>query len=282
MQVTTCGTAPSRTKIATVIAAYLLQPLCTDRRMSGCQPVRVRACHAGMGADVQRGANVKISQYMPNTSRAREEAGHHLATRVDPWLSRGSPLGGWGSVDRPPKLCHPYKLFPARDLGRKIAPEGEEGWGSVTCCDATQAPPRHEPSPAWRIFDPSTGACARTRRPAPGPLPMDAHPQLPGRGHDDSNFERAATCDRPAAPNRHGLTPGLQGVFGALLGSYHPVITPLTPHYRRVFRPPVPRPAAAPLRTWTLNVERWSRVSVVRRAAAGTMRICNFSMEPCR
>ena len=63
----------------------------------------------------------------------------------------------WGSVDRPPKLCHPYKFFQAHDLSRKIALEGEEGWGSVKFCDATQAQRRHEPSPAWRIFDSSTG-----------------------------------------------------------------------------------------------------------------------------
>ena len=80
------------------------------------------------------------------------------------------------------------------------------------------------------------GRAGRSPLPVPGLLPMDARPQLPGREHGDSNFECAATCDRPAAPNRRGLTPGYQGVFGELMGGFHPVITPLTPHYRRVSR----------------------------------------------
>ena len=73
----------------------------------------------------------------------------------------------------------------------------------------------------------------------PGVLP----PNYPSTGNRRSQIGHgrelmraiARTCSQNATGEGGGWTPGFRGVFRGLLGGFHPVITPLTPHYRRVF-----------------------------------------------
>ena len=231
---------------------------------------------------------MNISQCTPNTSRAREEAGHPLTATDPPALQggcplprgrgsyyrssmgshafvspygpatshpgcapkqpSGTPLGRWGSVDRPPKLCHRYKCFPTRGLGRKIALEGEEGWGSVTFCDATQAPPCHEPSQSWRIIDSSADVFAsgcQLRTYAIGERRRNFQRSTPNVQHSSPEGESAAPPAGSLRTSTLNVERWMLNVEIPRRLNCRPINTPLSPGYRPVFRRARSRGSAA-------------------------------------
>ena len=86
------------------------------------------------------------------------------------------------------------------------------------------------------------------------PKPQSA---IADRQSSSVNARRYNQLRSPRRPNDRRINAPFSGVFSGLWGGFYPVITPLSPRYRRVFQPRAPRAAAASLRTWMLNVERW-------------------------